>query len=57
MLKYEGWYESNASNFCLIKCNGNNIEIPVDDSYIFCNYEATFLQSLHYFQHTFASVK
>jgi hypothetical protein len=41
MALYEELYENNASNF-LRKCNFNNSEIYMDDSYIFCNYEAIF---------------
>jgi hypothetical protein len=53
---YDGWYKSCASNFFLRKCNFNNNEIYLDDSYIFCNYEALLSQIFHNFQHTFASI-
>jgi hypothetical protein len=43
------------SNF-LTKCNCNNNEIYMDDSYIFCNHETIFPQSLHHFQHTLATL-
>jgi hypothetical protein len=29
----------------------------MDDMYIFCNYEAIFLQSLHHLQHNFANIE
>jgi hypothetical protein len=51
----EGRHESNASNFFLIKSNFNNNEIYMDDSYIFCNYDTVFPQSLRRFQQTLAN--
>jgi hypothetical protein len=50
---FEGWHKGNASGFFLRRCNCNDSEIYVDDSYNFCNYEATFPQSLCHFQHTY----
>jgi hypothetical protein len=49
---YEGWYESNTSNFFSENIIAINNEIHVDDSYIFYDYEAIFPQSLNHFQHT-----
>jgi hypothetical protein len=57
LLLYEGQYESNASNFFFRKCFCSNIKIYMDDSYIFCNYDAIFPQSLCHFQLTFANVE
>jgi hypothetical protein len=48
-------YGSNASNFFLSKCNCNNNEILMDDSYISFNYKAILPQSLRHFQHTSAN--
>jgi hypothetical protein len=47
-------YESNSSTFFLRKCNCNNDNICMDDSYIFCNYDAVFP---HTFPHTFTNVQ
>jgi hypothetical protein len=46
LLKYEEWYKRNAFNFFLRKCNCSSSEIYMDDSYIFCNYEAIFQHTL-----------
>jgi hypothetical protein len=54
---YERQCESNASNFFLRKRNCNNNEIYMDNSYIFCNYEAIFPQNLCHFQHSFANTE
>jgi hypothetical protein len=43
--------------FFLRNCNCSSTEIYVDNSYIFCNYEAVFPQSLHHIQHIFANVE
>jgi hypothetical protein len=43
--------------FYIRKCNFTNNEIYMKDSYIFCNYEGIFPQSLHSFQHTFANTE
>jgi hypothetical protein len=52
----EGRYESNDSNpFSFRKCNRKSSEIYMDDSYIFCIYEAIFPRRLYHFQHTFAN--
>jgi hypothetical protein len=57
--------ETNFSEQCtrgdrkvifLRQCNCDNNEINTDDSYIFCNYDAIFPQSLRHFQHTFVNV-
>jgi hypothetical protein len=37
--------------------NCNNSEFYMDGSYIFCNYEAVFPQSLRHFQHTVANTE
>jgi hypothetical protein len=39
------------------RTSGNDSEIYMDDSYISCNYEAIFSQSLCHFQHTFANIE
>jgi hypothetical protein len=39
------------SIFFLRKCNCNNSDIYMDDSYIICNYEAIFIRYLHNFKH------
>jgi hypothetical protein len=54
---YEGWYEDKASNLFLRKHNCSNNELYVVYSYISCNYEAIFPQSLHHFEPDFASVE
>jgi hypothetical protein len=54
---YEARYESKASDFFSEKCSCNNNEFYMDDSYIFCNYDTIFPQSLSYFQYTFANVE
>jgi hypothetical protein len=54
-ISYEGQYKSKVQVFFLRKCSYNNIEIYMDHSYIFCNYEAIFPQSCHHFQNTFAN--
>jgi hypothetical protein len=54
--KYEGQYESNAFSFFLRKCKCSNSEIYLDDSFIFCNYEAIFPQRLYHFQQTFGNI-
>jgi hypothetical protein len=43
--------------FFVRKCNCSNSEICMDDSYIFCNYEAIFPQSLYHFHNTFANIE
>jgi hypothetical protein len=51
----EGCHESNSINFFLrrYKCNSN--EIYLHDSYMFFNYEATFVRSLRFFHTVFVN--
>jgi hypothetical protein len=41
----------------LRKCDCDNNEIFMGDSYIFCNYKANFPLSLHHFQYTLPNVE
>jgi hypothetical protein len=54
---YEGYYESNASNYILRMCDFNNNEIYVNYAYVLCNYEAIFPQSVHHFRHNLTNVE
>jgi hypothetical protein len=55
---YKEWYKSNAFNFFSENLIAVMVEFTwMDDSYIFCNYESVFPQSLHHFQHTCTNVE